>query len=499
MTAKKLLRETLLLSVGAFWMRGLGLFCSMWLTKRLGTRTLGLSQLVWTVYGFAGTLCCAGVRLAVTQLCARAAAGGYSGRKILRFCLMWALAAGSFCAAALNAFAPAIAASLLHEARLAPALARAAVGLPFLAMSSALYGFYTARSRLIYLTGLQCAEQLVSIGLTVLLVRQTADSFTAAAALAAASTATEIFAFAAAVCFLPRDGAGEPAPVRPRTFLRIVLPSAISGTAAAGLRAIQEISIPAMLAAWGLTESEALSAYGAVGGIVYPILFFPAAVLTSLSIALVPELTGAYAKHDYPRMRRLCETTLRETVAFSAVCCFFVRAFAAELTASFFGDASRGALLALFSPMILLAYLDLITDSMLRSIDRPLHATAGGVIDAAFCLLLARLLVPRYGLGGLVAAVLAAKLLNLSMSLIWLASSLSLRFSARRDLLPLLLAYVSAAAAKAVFPAGQRASLFCHAVLTLLIFICLTAAQHPFKRLRKNGKHGTKPMLPAER
>ncbi len=473
MTAKRLLRETILLSLGAVWMRALGLFCSAWLTRRLGTQTLGLTQLVWTAFGFAGTLCSAGIRLAATQLITRAGARGHSGGRILRFCVLWGLASGSLAAAVLWGEASLIAKALLQDARLAPALQNAAAGLPFLAVSAALYGCYTARGRLLQLTALQGAEQLASIGLTLLFIRQAADPYQAAAALAAAGPATEAFSCALAVCFLPRGESGPSAPLRLRPFLRIVLPSAASSSVTAGLHAVQEISIPAMLMLWGLTQPEAMSAYGAVGGVVYPILFFPAAVLTSLSVAIVPELTAAHTRGDRVRLRRLCETVLRGTLLFSAVCCLFVREYADELTLVCFGDAGNGRLLALFSPLILLAYLDLVTDSMLRSIDRPLHATASGAADAASSLLLVRLLVPRCGLVGLVAAVLLAKLLNLTMSLFWLTDALALRLSPVRDLFFPLFQAAAAAALSRRLPAGDgAAALLLHA----LVYLSLCAA-----------------------
>ncbi len=473
MTAKGLLRETALLSLGAVWMRGLGLFCSAWLTRRLGTQTLGLTQLVATAYGFAGTLCCAGLRLAATQLITRAGARGRSGTRLLRFCVLWAMAAGSLAAAVLWGAAPLIAKALLHEARLAPALQNAALGLPFLAMSAALYGCYTARGRLLQLTALQGAEQLISIGLTVLFVRQVVDPFRAAEALFAANTATEVFSFATALCFLPRGRGGAPEKTRLRPFLRIVLPSAASSGITAGLHAVQEICIPSMLMRWGLTQGEALAAYGAVGGVVYPILFFPAAVLSSLSVAIVPKLTAACARGDRKSLRRLCEAVLRGTLLFSSVCCLFVREYSAELTAVCFGDRANGRLLALFSPMILLAYLDLVTDSMLRSIDKPLHATASGVMDVAASLLLVGLLVPHCALAGLVAAVLLAKLLNLTMSLFWLTDALSLRLSPVRDLFfPLSFAGVAAAISRLLPAVGGAAALLLHA----LAYLSLCAA-----------------------
>ena len=79
----------------------------------------------------------------------------------------------------------------------------------------------------------------------------------------------------------------------------------------------------------------------------------------------------------------------------------------------------------MFSPLIPLAYLDLIVDSILRSIDKQIWATVCAVADAGLSLLLIQILVPAFGVAGLAASVLSAKLLNLSLPLLRLESGLS--------------------------------------------------------------------------
>jgi|GEM_PF-495974 len=450
MAIGKLAKETLILSAAAFWMRAVGLVYSLWLTRRIGAQALGLSQLSAVAYGFACTLCCAGMRLVTTQFCARAAAEGSGCRRAVRFCALWALSLGLLAGAASYVFSGKIAARLLGEPLLAPALRRTAAALPFLAVTNVLYGYYTAKGRLLRLSVLQTAEQVFSIGFVAAAMRflNVADGYAAAAILASATAAAEWFSFALALWFLPADRGEKQYVPQVRPFLRIVLPYGASALLGSGLRSLQEVWIPAMLVLWGLSRADALTLYGTVGGVVYPILFFPSAVLASLSVAAVPTLTEAYARGDRRRVTALSGRLLRASVLFSIVCFAFVRRFSEDLAQTLFQNGGAGDLLRLFAPLILFSYLDLVTDGILRSIDRPVHATVSAVLDASFSLLLVRLLIPRFGAAGLVASVLAAKLLNLALSLLWLFARLSPAVHVGRDiLLPLAFALAAAQAA----------------------------------------------------
>lgn len=487
--------DTLRLSAFTFLMHTIGLFYSVWLTKAVGIGTVGLLQLAAAAYGFGATLSCAGLRLAATQLVARAEAKKRSLFAPLRFCLRWGLCAGCLVGAGLFCFAKNIAVFLLKEPALAPALRCAAFALPFLAMTSALYGYYTAKGRILLLSVLQGLEQLFQIALAALFVagKPAMSSAGAAFALMASSVAGEIFSFALACLFLPKQGRENPSaePIL-RAFLRIVIPSGASAGVSSLLRSIQEIWIPAALTAWGLSRTQAVALYGEINGAVYPVLFFPAAVLTSLSIVIVPVLTKAYAVQNTARILSLTKRLLRLTLAFSFGCCGFLIVFSGEISLALFGDASYSAALLLFSPLVPLAYLDLIVDSVLRSIDRQLWATLCAVADAFFSVCLVRLLIPRFGLAGLAAAVLSAKLLNLFLSLLRLFGTLSLPIRPVKNvLLPIAAAGFFAKIASVLPARGSlhlslllRGALFC-ALYALLCSIIWSEAENRKEPLQK--------------
>lgn len=412
--------DTLRLSFFSFLMRAVGLVYNLWLTKTAGEEVIGLSQLVAILYSFGVTLSCSGVRLASTQLCTRALALRKDPRAVLWFCVLWGLISGTSAFGAMNLLSPFLAESVLNEASLSSAIRCSSFAIPFIAMTSAIYGYYTACGKILSLSLLQSAEQLFQMVLSLfcLKVVKPDNAFTLTAFLTSATAASELFSFGLACVFFPKTpGRSESYPLRISEFLRIVIPSNISAVTTSLLRTAQEICIPASLAAWGLKKSEALSLYGAVTGIVYPVIFFPSAILTSLSTVVIPHLTNAYALGDFKRIRHLSQKLLRLTIFFSIGCCVFLCEYGSDVASLISDNIKYRCLIALFSPLIPLSYLDLIVDSILRSIDKQLWATLCAVIDAFSSLVLVNLLVPHFGMQGLAASILTSKLLNLLLSI----------------------------------------------------------------------------------
>ena len=59
------------------------------------------------------------------------------------------------------------------------------------------------------------------------------------------------------------------------------------------LQSCESILIPAQLILYGYSQNESISIYGILTGMALPFILFPAALTNSLSIMLLPEVSGA--------------------------------------------------------------------------------------------------------------------------------------------------------------------------------------------------------------
>lgn len=163
------LKNAALLTGADVMLRLAGMGLRIYLANALGGEGMGLYQLVLAVYSLFVTLATAGVSVAATRLMAeelgqnRAQARGMLVRLL-------AAAAGLGCMALAGQLALAQVAAQwwLGDVRAAPALRAAAFGMPWMAVSAVLRGFFVARRQVKPNVCSQLVEQTVRISAVVL-------------------------------------------------------------------------------------------------------------------------------------------------------------------------------------------------------------------------------------------------------------------------------------------------------------------------------------------
>ena len=80
-----------------------------------------------------------------------------------------------------------------------------------------------------------------------------------------------------------------------KRLFKISVPIAANSYLMSIFSTVQMILIPLSLIKFGMSESEAISVLGGVMGMVFPIIMFPATLLMSLAMVLMPEISRARA------------------------------------------------------------------------------------------------------------------------------------------------------------------------------------------------------------
>ena len=171
------LKNAALLTGSDVVLRLAGMGLRIWLANELGGEGMGLYQLVLAVYSLFVTLATAGVSVAATRLMAEELSGPASARGAARGMLRRLLAAGlvlGMFAAALQLATADLAARLwLGDVRAVGALRVSALGMPWMAVSAVLRGFFIARRHVAPNVFSQLTEQTVRIALVALALTRT--------------------------------------------------------------------------------------------------------------------------------------------------------------------------------------------------------------------------------------------------------------------------------------------------------------------------------------
>lgn len=418
------LKNAALLTGSDVVLRLAGMGLRIWLANELGGEGMGLYQLVLAVYSLFVTLATAGVSVAATRLMAEELSGPASARGAARGMLRRLLAAGlvlGLFAAALQLTTADLAARLwLGDVRAVGALRVSALGMPWMAVSAVLRGFFIARRHVAPNVFSQLTEQTVRIALVALALTRT-EGLAVGVRCMLVLGATAVSEAVSALCMLAfyrRDArsafAGQKA-VRPadpaRRLWEILWPVEGGRVLASALHTAENMLVPACLAVYLINaggRTAALEQYGELKGMALPLLTFPFGLLGSLSVLLMPEITQAHIRGETARLQALIDRMLRLTGYFSALAGAVFWVLGCPLAQTLYHSPEAGFYLEVLGPAMPLLYFESMVDGAMKGMGEQKAAFRYSVWDSILRIVGVVLLLPRYGMPGFLFVILVS-------------------------------------------------------------------------------------------
>ena len=456
------LKNAALLTGSDVVLRLAGLGLRIWLANELGGEGMGLYQLVLAVYSLFVTLATAGVSVAATRLMAEELSA--PGRRAEARGMLERLIAAGLClglaAMTLQLAAAAPAARWwLGDVRAAGALRVSALGMPWMAVSAVLRGFFIARRRVSPNVFSQLAEQTVRIGLVALALTRTEGlsaglrcmlvlASTAASEAVSAVLMLLFYRQEAARCFAGTKAARPTQPAR--RLWEILWPVEGGRVLSSALHTAENMLVPACLAVYLADaggRSAALEQYGELKGMALPLLTFPFGLLGSLSVLLMPEITQAHILGQTERLNALLDRMLRLTGYFSALAGALFRVWGRPAAQLLYHSADAGFYLETLAPAMPLMYLESMVDGAMKGVGEQKAAFRYSVWDSVLRIAGVAVLLPRFGMKGFLAVILCSSLYTCAANTGHLLLSSGTPHAFRRWLgAPVLAALLSAAA-----------------------------------------------------
>ena len=335
---KRFLWDTAMLTIAALFMRTVGVSFNVYLTNQLGAAGIGLFQLVMTVFSMAITFASSGIRLAATRLVVDAISKDQADvKKVLRRCLLSILLVAFAVALILYASADLISQHWLYDSRTTRPLRLLSLSLPFIAMSSALSGYFTAIRRAGAYAGVQVLEQLVRVASTAGFLHMLSSRGLEASCIAVVlgSCVSDLISFL--ISFLlsrwtvrRQRNQYRAMPHLNRRLLRIAVPDAVGAWVRSILLTIEHLLIPIGFKKSGISSENALATYGTIHAMTLPVLLFPSCILNSLASLLVPEIAEYHALHQTKRIDGIINRVLYAALLFSLLVAGIFYAYAGE-------------------------------------------------------------------------------------------------------------------------------------------------------------------------
>lgn len=420
--AKRLFRNTVSLTLVNIILRGISVSFNVYLTGQVGSAGIGLFQLIMTVYSMAITFSSSGIRLASTRLVADSN-GAYSDREIMIRCFSYALFFGIAVQSVLFLGSGWAADLWIHDVRAERSLRILSGSLPFIALSSALGGYFTAVRRVVKYAGVQLTEQLFCIGATVLLIRRYAPLGLewACFAMSLGICLSEVVSFLCSFTLYKlevRHTKNKNNTVGLwKRLLHIAIPDAVGSWMRSILLTVEHLLIPVGFRKSGLNSEGAMATYGVLHGMVLPVLLFPSAILNALAGLLIPEISSLNAKGKKEQIKPFMERILRMTAMFAVITAAVFYAYADRFSSVLYHTNDAKTFFQILSPLVLFMYLDMTVDGMLKGLDQQLYSMRYNILDSLLCVIFVYLLIPKYAVKGYIITLYASEIMNFFLSL----------------------------------------------------------------------------------
>lgn len=433
------IQGTLILLAAGIVNRILGFIPRIMLPRIIGAEGVGIYQLGYPFLIVIITLITGGIPLAVAKLIAEADATGDQQRvrRILSLSLKITIGASLLFSVALLVLAPWITTHVLTDSRVYYTFMVMTPIIIVIAASSVLRGYFQGMQNMIPTAMSQVTETIIRI-FTVILFAYMGLPYGlewAAAGAMAGVVIGEIGGFAVLAWMYhtarkrhsqssaqqlnavqqPIKGGQEPtfatsSPAQGNVLqrlLQIAIP--VTGGKLVGSLSylLESITIARSLAAAGIITAVATAQYGALQGMIIPILTLPGALTYSLAVSLVPALSEALGRRDTTTIQKRIHQALRLALVSGAPFAVVMFVLAFPLCSLLYNDATVAPMLKWMAPVAIFIYLQAPLQAALQALERPGTALVNTFIGAFLKIGLILWLTadPKLGITGAVIAI----------------------------------------------------------------------------------------------
>lgn len=298
----KFIKSTIILIIGGFFTKILGMLIKIVLTRTIGPKGISLYMLILPTFNLFITLCNLGVPTAITKLVSEKKK---SSKKIILPTSFLILIYNLFLILILIIISPYLANNLLHNKNTYLPLVAIGTTLPFIAISSIIKGYFFGKEKVLPSTISNIIEQIVRLLLTITLVSYMMKySLTVAVTtVVLINILSEGSSIIILLLFLPKDKIKKEDFRKDNIILKEILgisiPTTMSRLIGSFVYFLEPIILTNILSYVGYSKDFITLEYGIINGYVYPLLLLPSFFTLAISSAILPIISNSYANKNY--------------------------------------------------------------------------------------------------------------------------------------------------------------------------------------------------------
>ncbi|SFE25012.1 stage V sporulation protein B [Paenibacillus catalpae] len=421
MTKQTFIKGAMILLAAGIINRLLGFVPRIALPRIIGAEGVGLYQLSYPFLTVLLTVITGGIPLAITKWTAEAVSRGDSARvkQIFRTAMGLTIVLAVLMTAALLLLAKWITTHLLTDARVYQTFIVMTPLMLIIGISSVYRGYFQGKQNMIPSATSQIIETIIRIigSLTFASMLLPKGVEWAAAGAMLGVVVGEIGALAVLLWTYARERSKQKSVEEPnaakkntpvlRRLLGLSIP--VTGSRMVGSLSylLESILTARSLAAAGIATGAATAQYGALQGMIIPLLLLPTALTFSLASSLVPSLSEAAARGDKGMIHKRMHQSMRLALVAGAPFVVVMWLFAEPICRIMYDHADIAPMLKLMAPIGIFIYLQAPLQAALQALNKPGTALMNTFIGAAVKLMLITILAskPELGIYGALIAI----------------------------------------------------------------------------------------------
>jgi len=429
-----LITGSFLLTLAGFVSRLIGFFYRMFLSRQFGEEGMGIYQLVGPVMALSFSLTAAGFQTSISKFVAEYTGKHQSNSRqskdyqpfLLGLSISLPLSVGIMIF--VQTYSSWIATAFLQEPRTAPLLRILALSIPLSAVHACINGYFYGRKKAVVPAVCQLVEQLARVFSVYLLChsillqgRTPSLSITVTGTLIGEVVSTLLCIFAllrtidkstTQASLSPSAGLAMSKGITYSMLLGMTIPLIANRITLNLLQSIETVSLPARLRMYGYDASTALSVYGVLTGMAFPLLFFPNALTSAIAVMLLPLIAERSSQGDKEGVRNLTVKTIRYCSLLGFSCLLIFLVFGERLGILLFHSPLAGLFIRALSFMCPFLYLNSTLSAILQGLGKVITLFIINVSALLVRLAFILLLVPVFGIQGYLWGLLAGQLLQ---------------------------------------------------------------------------------------
>ncbi len=441
---KQIAKDTVKMTLLSLAMQTAGMLFNVKLSDKAGTAAVGLMSLIFTLFSFIMVLANGNILTSTSRFVSEARGSGHENfSKIMRYSLTFSMCLS--CGFAVISFISAdfLGEKMLGSPELSAAVRLIALSLPFASAGSCIRGFFHGIRRVeIPMRGdvIEFSCKWISLFGGLMLFGGTAYFYIVTAASILAGEIASFCYYAvmyrnAYIDFASKPSGGAPLLTdTPTGYLKNSMPILVSGYVQMLMSTANELLVPAALLKCSLSTEDALSKYGMFEAMIIPAIFFPSAVLSSLSGIIIPEAALANRCEDKSarkcRLARLTDSIFSKAFAYSFfVAVLFIYGGQVLGTVLCPSDPLVGESIMILAPVIPFIYLEIVLEGLLKGMGRQNFSTVNSLAEYTIRIACVIIFVGKIGFSGVLVSYYASNIISNIARIIVVCRESGLRFN----------------------------------------------------------------------